>query len=141
MNTADRPIRKAWAIYLVAYAIFFVVLFYPYLQFVGSFGLIQIVSTLLDLVAMVCLFRHVRRKPIPTLGFRVALIAIALLFAARAAVVVFLLLSNLLPWQGGAEQWVALSGLAGVLFQTPMAAALVLYAMGSQARASEARRP
>jgi hypothetical protein len=50
MNTADRPIRKAWAIYLVAYAIFFVVLFYPYLQCVGSFGRIQIVSTLLDLV-------------------------------------------------------------------------------------------
>lgn len=132
MNTAARQIRKGWAIYLAGYAVLFAIFLYPSLQFAGRVSLVQAISTLLDVVAMACLYRHVRRLTVPSLGLRLAFTGIALLFAARIAFVLYLLVPNVVPWQGSPEQWVSLWGVGGLLFQIPMALALLLYSVGSQ---------
>ncbi|MET3373631.1 hypothetical protein ABIC89_002693 [Variovorax boronicumulans] len=132
MNAAARPIRQGWAIYLSAYGILFAVFLYVSLQFVLPIGLVQVISTLLDVFAMACLYRYVRRQPITSVSLRIAVMAIALLLAARTAVVLHLLVPHLLPWLGGVEQWASLVGMCGSSFQIPMVLALFMYAMDSQ---------
>lgn len=132
MNSVARSIRKGWAIYLAAYVILFAAFFYVSLQFVLPIDFVQVMSTLLDVVAMVWLYRYVRRQSITSVGLRIAVLMIALLLAVRTSAVLYLLVPHTFPWQGDLDQWASLVGLCGSSFQFPMVLALFIYSMESQ---------
>lgn len=132
MNSVAWPIRRGWAIYLAAYVILFATFLYVSFQFILPFSLVQVISTLLDVFAMVCLYRYVRRQPITRVGLRIAVLTIALFLAIRAAAVLYLLVPHILPWQGDLDQWASLVGLCGSSFQVPMVLALFIYSMDRQ---------
>jgi len=138
MSTTEVLRRAVWSTYLATYAIIHAFLFYVHLQFAGAFNFIEIAMTLLDAASMFCLYCYIRRHSIKNRGFRLALIAVKFLFVARTAFFLYVLLPNLLPGQGSFEQGRLPTGLGGVLFQMPMAAALLLYSMKRPVRTSRA---
>ena len=128
--------RKGWALYLVLYSIVFLLSLYPYFRLGGRFQLLSLLSALIDVCAIVALCRHVLYMPIPSLLMRLLAIALAAVYVLRLLFVGWLLLSNLFPWSGGAEQWPSVVGLSAASVQLPMVLALFLYALGMQARAT-----
>ena len=132
MKTTHQLYRKGWALYLAIYAAVFVIFLYPYFRYVESIEPVQISSTMLDLAAIVCLYWHVRRQPVQSLGIRVVFIVFAFVFLARILFALYLLLPNLFPWLSSSEQRISVIGLCGILFQIPMAVALFAYSTGVQ---------
>ncbi len=130
--TIDPRLRKGWAAYLIVYAGLLLAFIYPYFRLPSGPSYILIASTALDFASVWCLYQYVRRKPIPSLGIRIAVLALTFLFVGRLAIVLALLVSNAYPWLGLAEQWVSLAGIGGALFQVPMAVALASYALRPQ---------
>ena len=138
MNKKYQNYRKGWAVYLATYAVLFVIFLYPYFYFIESIGPVQIFTVMLDLAAIICLYWHVRRQPLQSLGIRIVFIGFALVFFARILVILYLLLPNLFPWLGSPEQRVSIWGLCGLLFQIPMAVALFAYSTGAQNKRTHA---
>lgn len=125
-------LRKGWAAYLAFYAAVFLVSLYPYLRYTERLGLVPLLSSAVDMLAMLCLYRHVRYRPLPTLSLRLLAIALAVIFTVRLVFLGSLLVPNLWPWSGNAEQWVSVVGLSAASVQIPMAVVLFLYALGTQ---------
>ncbi|MFL9998928.1 hypothetical protein PQR34_47120 [Paraburkholderia sediminicola] len=125
MSTVREPVRKAWATYLAAYAIFFAILIFP---------LLSSLELTVDVAAMVCLYCYVRKRLASTVWARLALTAIAFLFVARTAIFLHVKLSNPFPAEALGYGFLDSIGAAGVLFQVPMAAALFRYSLGGEPR-------
>lgn len=97
----------------------------------GSFGAMLLSAALLshDAICIAGLYAYIRAIPlfVPAV-WRVMLT----LMIARMLVVVSFLAPNLVPWEGSGEQYIALGGLAGLIFWTPML--IVLWRLAFRSR-------
>ena len=86
---------------------------------IGSLSAVLLGAALLshDAVCIAGLYAYIRAIPlfVPAV-WRVVLT----LLIARMLLVISFLAPNLVPWEGSGEQYIALGGLAGLVFWTPM---------------------